>query len=289
MIVFVVVEHAVPIQIAEPSVCCHAERCRLPSANDIRVDDVGELGGVHDVVIPAVACLGHVSAVLGELKHDAGARGERVPVVTRVELRVSLHGEPAAAATRLLRKVSVVEGPSDAEVEAHAGVRDAILDERREVPNVRLLHERGVVRRNLGRLGHTVGVVAELKPRVPEHVEHFLAPPVPVFEPHLDLVAGAEHSILIARQADVGLVPIRVTEVFTLRGGPREHAGRQVLKSWRLDAPSAREREAAALRLREEFVGVGCRPVHVEVARRHLQERVRRWRRGPVEVEEILR
>ncbi len=93
-------------------------------------------------------------------------------------------------------------------------------------------------------------------------------------------MARAQPSIDVARDADVGLLSVRVAAPLAVRiRAPEVHAGREVLQ----------RRGLLVGRLRVELVGEDAGPVHVEVARRHLEERVLPHDRRQVQVEQVLR
>src|SRR5262249_53310778 len=139
------IDLAVVVQITE-------ERPGLDAASLDRVRvDAGVLGRVHRLEVAAVARLRDVLAVLRDLVDYTGPRFRRVPAVARVDRRVVGPREPLATAAGLLGDRAVVVRPTQAEVQRDARIAGAILYERREVPHLRFLRQRRVVKEHFRR------------------------------------------------------------------------------------------------------------------------------------------
>ena len=255
--------------------------------------DAAELGRVHHLVVAAVARLGDVLAVFSELHHQPGPRREGAPVVRRpgfAERRIAGRAgrAPLGAAIALRRDRAVVIRPAQPEVHRQAVVGRAVLNERREIPHLRLLRQRRVVEEYFDRRAagphravacrrRTGDAQADIVEDV-ERIRSGRRPPV--FKSRLQLMVGAEPRVDVPGQPDIRLHAIGITEPLSRRLRTVDiHAGPDV------------ERRGVLGRSRQglELVGPVARPVHVEVGRRHLEEGVRVHHRRPVQIEQVLR
>jgi hypothetical protein len=217
---------------------------------------VGEFARVHHLGVAAVTGLADVARILSDLPDETSARHDSAPVESCVDLRIDGFREPAAAAAGLFRQVAVVKLPPDAQVERNARVCQAVLQERGEIPHMRLLHQRRVVCEDLRRSRNAVHV-AEAQPRIAKHLELVGPPALPRFETELHLVTRTKQAILISRQRGVHLKAIRVAHSLAGGFGSAEHTGRDVLDC------------SGLLRFRQsvELIGVSTWPVHPEKTR----------------------
>src|SRR5262249_944510 len=133
------------------------------------------------------------------------------------------------AAVALRGEVAVVERIARAQVDRHALQRHTVLHESRDVPHLGLLGQRRLEQVDLRRYAagangdvarQSVSSARVAQAVVVEDVERVGAGwRPPVLETRLQLVAGAEEPVNVARDADVRLDAVRIAEALARRLG----------------------------------------------------------------------